>query len=147
MLPEFLFGFWGLNPANSPPVILRDEPPNLARVAYALCFLFDLNACHHLSLTAWSSSPHAAAWLGQPSSRLGQHGLYAISTCILACRCPPSVSHPRLVLWPSVPRSKPLRWSFTTLSPSARTRFRLSALHPHITRQETCWTTPLTPYS
>jgi hypothetical protein len=99
-------GFWGPNPRNHPPMALRSKPPNPLEkyIRYASSMILTRVTVVLDHLITKSSS--ASAWLGQPLSWLGQHGLLLL--CILAlvdiAKCqPPTVSLPVSF----VPRSKP----------------------------------------
>jgi hypothetical protein len=69
------------------------KPPKLAGEAYPLRLLDDLDTCHRPFYTAWSAGP-----LAPPLDLVNT--VYS-SICTLACRCPPSVSHPRSFFRPS----------------------------------------------
>jgi hypothetical protein len=115
-------GFWGLDPANYLPVVLRPKLWNPAGEAYPLCLLHDPDACHHPSSTARSPSPRAPAWLGHFDL---VNTVYAIFSCTLARRRFHVLAiHglPRHL----VPRSKPPWLSFTAAGPSAWTRLTFS---------------------
>ena len=136
--PKALLEFWGPNLANRPHAVLRIKPCNPTKIAYPLCFLHDLDACHHLSSITWSPSPRSSACLGKSLSWLGQHRLrhLLVYTCLSTLA---SVIHPRST---PAPWSKPPRPSFTDPDLSAWTRLtftiaidRLNAQHLHTSQE------------
>jgi hypothetical protein len=116
--------FWGPNPANYPLMILRTKPPNPAGVAYPLCSLHDLDACHHLSSTTRSPSPLR---------------LYLTwSTAVLTWS---TWSNPHVHLLVDVPMCQTPTISLRPLVPWSKSHVRLSPLLVH--QHEPAWPPPL----
>jgi hypothetical protein len=98
--------FWGVNPKT---VHQWFWSPNhqTPREVYPLCFLYDLERVTIVLDRTITKSSNASAWLGQPLSWLGRHGLllhmYSCSSM------PPSLSDPWSDFWPSWPLSPSLR--------------------------------------
>jgi hypothetical protein len=103
-----ILGFWGQNPTNHPPMILRLKPPNLVGIAYALCSLHDLDACHMSTLVLdcliTKSLCLCLTWLSRSTPPSHVHLLVDV------CKCQPPMAS-LLALGPSVQGSCP---SFTT---------------------------------
>lgn len=134
---EILHLFWGPNQANPMPVVLRPKPPNPTGVVCLLCFLHDLDTCHHLSSIARLPSPRAPAWLGQLPSRLAQTP-YMSSPHVHLLINVPSVIHPRCILRPLVPQSKTPCSSFIISSPLARSHLTYPLSSSTISVFNTC---------
>lgn len=126
---RYSFRFWGPNPANLLPVVLRPKLPNhsKSRICYTSSMM---STCAPLILDC-PNTKCSCPCLDLVNRRLdfGQHHLHLHPHMYTCLSTSPYVRHPRYILQFSVPRTKPAGPSFTAPGPSRMDSLNL--LHYH----------------